>query len=371
MYIHGSAAISDLLDDFVAYRSLRPADPRLPGLAEIRPGSVPRKGDMAYAEIVAEILRAARRLTQPLAELRRVLVIGDTQRSDGGAFETICAATGWRGRCFICDEQPGKAPITRQQSNITYANAWQALYAFHATLEAEEFPLDAGTVVVLDIDKTLIGAKGRNHRLIDQARLAALRAAVAETLGSAFDQQRFEQTYRELDQARYHPLTEDNQDNVAYLCVVIGGGVLDSGEPAGFLGAGYSFRDVLDAVGARLAGTNPALARFHSEIAQLVQAGDPTPFKAFRQREYVETSALLGYREGATVEQLLTQELVITAEVWQVAQEWARRGALLFGLSDKPDEAAIPSAAAALLGALPLHRMRTHIVGIYSGGQNG
>ncbi len=364
MRIYGSAAISDLLNDFVAYRSLRPADPRLPALGDIRPGPVPRKGDIAYAEVVVEILRAARQLTQPSIALQRVLVIGDTQRSDGGAFETICAVTGWRGRCFICDEKPNESALMRQQGNVSYANAWQALHSFQATLEAEEFPIDAGTVVVLDIDKTLIGAKGRNHRLIDHARLMALRATVAATLGNAFDQQRFEQIYRELDQARYHPLTEDNQDNVAYLCVVIGGGVLDPDEPARLIANGDGFRKALDLVSARVLSINPALAIFHEQIARLVSEGDPTPFKAFRRREYLETGALLGCVDTASVEQLLAQEIVITSEVWQVAQEWAQHGALLFGLSDKPDEAALPAEDAAQTGALSLHHMRTHIVGV-------
>jgi hypothetical protein len=364
MQVYGSAALSDLLGDNVAYRSLRPVDLRLPGLADIRSGPPPRKGDTAYAEVVIEILRAARRLTQPDAGLHRVIVVGDTQRSDGGAFETICAASGWRGRCFICDEKPSEAAATRQQGTISYANAWQGLYAFQAALEAEEFVIDTGTVVVLDIDKTLIGAKGRNHQLIDRARLTALRAAVAETLGSAFDPEHFSAIYRELDQARYHVLTEDNQDIVAYLCVVVGGGVLTAQEPARLVQDGYRFRDALDLVSDRVATVNPGLAAFHDQIAHLVLAGDPTPFKGFRRREYTETCRLLGCSTATQPEQILAEEIAITAEAWQVAQKWARQGALLFGLSDKPDEAAIPTREQALAGSLALHRMQTHVVGV-------
>jgi hypothetical protein len=362
MRTYGTAAMSELLGDFVVYRSLRPADPRLPSLAQLRAGAPPRKGDPAYATVVAEILRAARRLSAPAAAVQRIIVIGDTRRSDGGAFTTICAATGWRGRAFICEEEPGASARIREESGVAYANAWQALHAFHAALEAEEFPLDVGTVALIDIDKTLIGAKGRNHRLIDQARLKALRAAVAETLGAGFDAALFEAIYRELDQSRYHPLTEDNQDNVAYLCVMIGGGVLGQGETARLLEEGHSFRDALDLAGERVLAAAPALAPFHDEIARLVIHGDPTPFKDFRRREYAETIARMGGAEGEPAA-LLESEIVITGEIWEVAQEWARRGVLLFGLSDKPDEAAMPTRADSERGALPLHRIRTHIVG--------
>jgi hypothetical protein len=292
-----------------------------------------------------------------------LLLIGDTRRSDGGAFETLCASTGWRGRAFICDEDPGSSPQVRYERGVTYANAWQALHAFQAELEAEEFVIDTGTVVVIDIDKTLIGAKGRNHRLIDQARLRALRTAVAATLGAGYDQAAFEATYRELDQSRYHPLTEDNQDNVAYLCVMVGGGVLRPDEPGRLLAEGHSFFDVLNIAGGRVLGMAPALAPFHDEIVRLVLKGDPTPFKAFRRREYTETVALMGSAGQADIETLLQQEIVITGEIWEIAQRWAGRGALLFGLSDKPDEAAIPAQALAENGALPLHRIRTHIIG--------
>jgi hypothetical protein len=364
MRIHGSAAISDLLGEFVVYRSLRPADPRLPGLAEIRPGVPPRKGEPAYAWVVSEMLQAARRISRPGARIERVIMVGDTQRSDGGAFDTICSATGWRGRAFICNEEPGAAPRIHQKGSTVYANAWQALHAFHAALEAEEFRIDAGTVVVIDIDKTLIGAKGRNHQLIDKARLVALRMAVAEALGAGFDQRLFETIYHELDQSRYHGLTEDNQDNVAYLCVMVGGGVLSADEPARLLDDGHTFRDALDLAGDRVLAAAPTLAPFHDEIVRLVLSGDPTPFKAFRRREYHETIARMGCGTSTSPEALLAEEITITAEIWELAREWERRGALLFGLSDKPDEAAVPDRAEARAGAQPLHRITTHIVGV-------
>lgn len=158
--------------------------------------------------------------------------------------------------------------------------------------------------------------------------------------GPDFNQAAFEAIYHELDQSRYHPLTEDNQDNVAYLCVMVGGAVLRPDEPSRLLAEGHAFRDVLNIVGDRVLGSAPLLAPFHDEIVRLVLRGDPTPFKIFRQREYAETVALMGKQTSDLAEELLASEIVITGEIWELAKEWSRRGALLFGLSDKPDEAA-------------------------------
>jgi hypothetical protein len=372
MRVYGAAAMHDLLGDMVAYRNLCPADARLPAGRDLAvelgvpPGKPLRKGDDDYARVVAAILRAARALDAPHAALRRLIVVGDTHMSDLGAFASLCAVTGWRGRAFICQEEPGAAPATTREGDVVFANRWSALYDFAAALDREGFAVDEETVVVLDIDKTLLGARGRNHRLIDEARMRALRASVAETIGEAFDESVFETAYRALNQAAFHPLTEDNQDYVAYLCLMVIGGAVTLESLRDRLAAERTggFAALVAAIGRRATWPSPRLGAFHNRIAALVAAGDPTPFKAFRRREYQETAARMACRpDGVVAEQLLNEELVLTVEVWQVAQAWRERGALLFGLSDKPDEAAIPDEAAAARGLLPLHCIRTHIAG--------
>jgi hypothetical protein len=67
--------------------------------------------------------------------------------------------------------------------------------------------------------------------------------------------------------------------------------------------------------------------------------------------------------EEVPIETRLSQEIVITQEVRDRAIEWRTRGALLFGLSDKPDEASIPTTNLASQGYLPLHQIETHVVG--------
>ena len=95
-----------------------------------------------------------------------------------------------------------------------------------------------------------------------------------------------------------------------------------------------------------------------------MQDGDPTPFKVFRYNEYLTTVDRMGQLDdGACIEELLREEIVITQEVRLVAGEWQGKGALLFGLSDKPDEASIPTDEQAAQGYKAIHKMETHAVG--------
>lgn len=367
MRIYGTGAISDLLGDGVVYRSLRPADARLPGGPELaarlglQPGAPLRKGDTAYARVAAAILRAARALDAPDTPLERLVVLGDTRLGDGGALASLCAETGWRGRGFICAEAPGEPRQVARDGALTLANRWAALRDFETELDNEGFEVDARTAVAIDLDKTLLGARGRNDALIDQARLQALRESVAELLGGAFDGAAFEQTYRVLNQAALQPLTADNQDYVAFLCVMVDGGLVGLEELQAMLADGRlgRFEDVLALSGERAGRLTPGLRAFRDQIAGLVAQGDPTPFKGFRRREYRETLARMGYAGLDTPAlYLLRTELVLTGEVWELALRWRGRGALLFGLSDKPDEAAMPDG-----DGEPVHCARTHIVG--------
>jgi hypothetical protein len=366
--VYGTASIADVLGDFVAYRGLRPADVRLPGLEQIAPGPVPRKGSAEYARVAVALLRAAQQLARPGVELRRLVFVGDTRMSDGGAFTTMRAASGWDARCFIGRDDPNN-PEAQREGDVTYAGSWAALHFFAAALEAEEFLVDEATAVVVDLDKTFLGARGRNDRLIDQARLRALRDSVAGVLGARFDAAEFERIYRTVDTARFHTLTEDNQDYVGYLCVIVAGKVFSLGHLEQLVDRGVEggSRRLLAMVeeACEVAGwPSPAIERFHDDFARPAAAGDPTPFKDFRRREFVETAALMGrLPEDVDAVRALAEELVITAEVWQVARGWQEQDAVLFGLSDKPDEAAMPSDEDAARGVLPLHRVRTQIVG--------
>lgn len=171
MQIYGLHAVADLLDDFVAYRNIRPADVRLPGLADIAPNTQPRKGDEAYANVAVTILQAAQRVRNA-PQIQRFCMIGDTRQSDGGTYSTIAKRTGWAGAAFICDEKANDAPLyaPSSEAGIMLSNRWSHIEAFSA-----QQIIDSTTAIIIDLDKTLIGARGRNHQLIDAARLTALK----------------------------------------------------------------------------------------------------------------------------------------------------------------------------------------------------
>jgi hypothetical protein len=203
--------------------------------------------------------------------------------------------------------------------------------------------------------------------VIDGARVAAIEATVADALGEAFDRERFRKAYTTINVARYHPFTADNQDNVAYICLMLGGGVSDLSTLISQIESNQlkTFRDFMDRVDAEAELLpSPGLRSLHDDIYGRVRADDQTPFKAFRRREYRETVARMGcLRDDAPQERMLAEEICITRELLEAAEWLRRRGCLLTALSDKPDEATMPTPELVARGYLPLHRVAAHIVG--------
>ena len=66
---------------------------------------------------------------------------------------------------------------------------------------------------------------------------------------------------------------------------------------------------------------------------------------------------------AASAEEILSSEIVVTEEVRDMALVWKERGAILFGLSDKPDEASIPSPDLARQGYVPIHQVEAWSIG--------
>lgn len=374
--VFGRASIADFLGDFLVYRSLIPMDERLPGLDAIRgqtglpAGRVPRKLQPDYAQVIVHLLNAARALDAPGTDLKRLIFVGDTRMNDGTAFTNICRAGGWPGFAFIASEtrEPPAVevvPVGKEQS-LYLANRWAALADFERYLDWEKFPVDPSTAVIVDLDKTALGARGRNAHVIDQARVQAVQDTVANLLGNDFDETAFTTAYEQLNQVEFHPFTGDNQDYLAYVCLILGSGLYDLTSVVEEVGSARlsSFGEFIQRVEDQSKALPAALAEIHSEIYANVQAGDPTPFKAFRRNEYLRTVGRMGcLGDEASVEELLAGEIVVTQEVRVMAEEWRERGAILFGLSDKPDEASIPSSELASQGYLPIHRTATHAVG--------
>lgn len=371
--IFGTAALSDVLGDLVVYRSLVPCDPRLPDVGTLRrelglaDGALPRKTEPSYARVVAEILRHGDRLRGG-GSIGSVIVVGDTIHNDGTAFENLCGALEVPGAALICHETDDPECLEERGSGdrTTYlANRWRLLDGFDARLARHGIEVGPATVVVVDIDKTAIGARGRNHAAIDAARFAAVRRTAADVLGSEVDPAAATAAYDRLNQPPYHPFTTDNQDFVAYLCLLAGSGRIGIDDLAeGILGGRWSgFAGLLEEVSGWSSRLPDGLRTIHRQVTTAVAAGDPTPFKRFRAAEYLETVSRMGTDTDDDLGAVLAGRITITHEVLRWAREWSRRGALLFGLSDKPDEASLPSPALAAAGYEPLHRTTALVVG--------
>lgn len=377
MKLYGLSALADFWGDFIVYRNLKPADRRLPALTDLQrelglpAGLIPRKNESDYARVVAAILKQARRLTLPGADIRRVVFLGDTRLLDSTAFANLCAAGGWPGLAFIGSETAAPfAPQTEVMSGgqvLYLSNRWAALDgAFREFVAGQGFPIDEHTALLIDMDKTALGARGRNAAVIDHARVQAVEETVAGLLGEAFDLQAFRTAYDLLVQPAFHPFTGDNQDYLAYTCLILGSGLetLEGLVSRIRVGEMRAFRQFIVEVDARASALPPSLSAIHKEIFANVQAGDPTPFKPFRYNEFRLTSARMGWlTEDAPLEKLLDEEILLTREVRDLALDWQARGALVFGLSDKPDEASLPTPELAAQGFAPLHRKQTHVVG--------
>jgi hypothetical protein len=234
--------------------------------------------------------------------------------------------------------------------------------------------VDERVAVIVDLDKTALGARGRNDRVIDGARVEAVRRTVGDLLGEDLNQQArdgargqaFQRAYDLLNQPEFHAFTADNQDYLAYICLILGSGLYGLESLVSQVRAGLlrTFEQFIAQVDARAAELPPDLRGIHSGIYKRVRHGDPTPFKTFRYNEYRATVERMGSLPGeASVARLLQEEIVITQEVREIALCWRGQGALLFGLSDKPDEASFPPTDLAAQGYQPIHRTPTHAVG--------
>ena len=382
MEVYGMASAAEFLGDRIVYRNLKPGDVRLPGLDAILPrlglpaGRVPRKHERDYARVVAYLLESARRQDRPdltSKPLKRLFFVGDSELLDGTAFDNLCEVQGWYGIGFIgaeTDDPPAARIVTLPSGRALYlANRWSGLEVFDQHCTQAGLPIDEQAAVVIDLDKTILGARGRNSQLIDRARSQAMEHTIAALMGEAFVPADFYQVYRQFNQAAYHPFTSDNQDYLAYICLMVLAGAVEASRLAEAVTSG-EFKDFLQfawQMDLGSAGMPVEIKRVHSDVFARIQGGDPTPFKAFRYQEYALTVSLMGYLPSdSPVDVLLNDEIVLTQEVRQAALMWLERGTLLFGLSDKPDEASVPRPDQMAQGFLPLHKTLTHVVGSLS-----
>ena len=373
MMSYGRACVQDFLGSFIVYRNLTPIDRRLPGLPELReplglPVTLtPRKTSPKYAQVVAQIMNRAQVIRGEKAAIERLIYIGDTRVNDGTAFTNLLTAGGWSGAAFIASEttEPEETHVeTRDGATILLSNRWSALDSFDAFCRMSGVPINERTAVVIDLDKTALGARGRNDRVIDDVRLQAMQSTIRELLADRFDEESFQANYNRLNLPLYHPFTTDNQDYLAYICLIMQSGAIAQDVLFDALDRGKirQFVQLLAWVDEREGTLSPSLRQTHKSVKAALSEGNPTPFVDFRRNEYRITVDRMGSLDDSTpVEKMLEEEILITHEVMQIALRFRDEGALLFGLSDKPDEASLPPDG--LSDYLPIHEKTTHVVG--------
>ncbi len=386
MNIYGLGRISDFLSDNIVYRNLNPADGRLPAFESVSEAikfpekRIPRKSEDNYAKVIVYLLEFAQALKNPHKKIKNLVFIGDTHLLDVTAYTNICRVGGWEGAAFIGSEnqKPPAVEINKisDHQRVFLSNRWIALdneksqgvfnESFPKFCEQYRIFPNEDTALVIDLDKTALGARGRNGHVIDKARVQAVQNTIATLLGDGFNLQTFQHVYDILNQPEYHVFTADNQDYLCYICLIIQSGFYSFDEVVRLVkgGAIASFDEFIRLVENDKQRLSAGLLSVHESVYRFNDSGDPTPFKAFRYNEYRTTIGKMGYfKEEQPVEKMIDEEIMITKEVRDLALAWQQLGVLVFGLSDKPDEATFPPADLASSGYQALHRTQTHILG--------
>lgn len=373
MRLQGTATVADFMGELIVYRRLEPADRRVPGLKALASGlgladhDLPRKADAAYARVVQRIMRSAHAMNGASHPLRHLIYVGDSPSLDLAAFRNLLAEAGWKGWVFIGSDAVAEPRALQFDGNQCRGNRWGMLADFLAWCRNDGATIDESLAVVVDLDKTILGPRGRNDHTIDDARTEAGSRVARAALGDRFSEQVFGRMYRELQQSKYHFFTEDNQDFLVYTTLLLAAGVCGFEELLEDLRERRiaTFRQFLDFTDPLGDPREPdGLRAIRREVSANFRAGDPTPFKTFRQEEFRTTVARMNPNvEGADLGQILRERITINFEVVQLVRFLRRQGALALGLSDKPDEAVYPTPELAAEGFRPLHNIATVAVG--------
>lgn len=366
----GLVSLSEFLDDRLIYRDLQPVDRSYQGYVQcarhfgLDPADIPRKTDPEYSKVAVWIVDHMQEHRTD-AEIEELLFIGDTYGTDGVAYSKMISFTQWQGSCFICSEDTS-VPAQLQwgeQNQIVEANRWSHLVDWMHGLRQSGMALDTRTAVVVDIDKTVLGARGRNDTVIDEARLASLHQALKNQLTPDFDFTNFRIVYDAISQPEYIALTGDNQDYIIYICLMVLSGVINIREVGNLIQQNMQFDHLVRWISTQVENLSMQMRQLHDQYQMCSRNGDRTPFKQFRRQEFLDTAQRMGQLPaGISLAKRLQTEICITQEIRELCLWLQEREVLLLSLSDKPREATMPHKRWHK-GLLPLHHIPTHAIG--------
>jgi hypothetical protein len=209
--------------------------------------------------------------------------------------------------------------------------------------------VDKYTIFIVDIDKTIIGAKGRNDLSITKARFDAIKEIANEIIGN-YDEKKFFEIYQKLNEKKYHSFTEDNQDIVTLLTILF---YLDLYPFSKFLD---EFEKGIHIDKLTFLKTILKKTRKSSKFIELlkncilrIENYDQTPFIEFRYKEFEKTIKRMDFLNDETPQDiLLEEEIMITREVYEIICKAKDRDAKVLGLSDKPEASSFPQKGVSL-----------------------
>ena len=275
--------------------------------------------------------------------------------------------SGWPGLAFIGRDNLAEESQLTFEGCIGRGNRWTNLPAFLGAALQNGNSLGASCAIVVDLDKTLLGPRGRNDGSIDMARSEAAMQVARDVLETTSKRDAFATVYREMNRPTYHFFTEDNQDYLVYCALMLAAGLYDFSALQEDFSAQrvLRFSDFLDAIDCQISeAVSPELRAIHCEVAHNVRAEDSTPFKSFRRQEYIITTQRMRPDSlELSLDVLLRDNITLNSEVTQAITYLRQRGALVLGLSDKPDEAVFPDVSLAAQGFCPLHWAPAWLVG--------
>ncbi len=329
--------LSDIFGNYLVFRELNPVSNSLPQFSEIKRAlsltKLPRKKDEEYAKALYYIFSKAK-------SFNKVFYIGDTLMSDASVIKNFSKFPEIETFGIITRE--GEVGKFEFRENFLLSGRWADLEKAFSVCEENVFRADERTVLIVDIDKTAIGARGRNDKAIDKARLDAIRELAEEIFGK-IDEEKFSKAYQIANKKEFFYITEDNQDIVSLLSFFVYECAVSEEELSGkkFENA----KELIEKVSVR----NPVLKTYAETVLKNIEEENPTAFPEFRKKEFLKTTVRADFLPDETpIAELLSEEITITGEVYRLALKLKKRGVLVFGVSDKPALSTMPQEGSSL-----------------------
>ena len=125
-----------------------------------------------------------------------------------------------------------------------------------------------------------------------------------------------------------------------------------------------SFRQFIDRADGLIDQARPACSKSIATCMPWCGRAIPPPSRLFGATSIcAPRPALAAFPADAPLDRMLAEQVCITQEVRELALWLRRRGCLVMTMSDKPDEATLPTPELAAQGYQPLHRLQTVAVG--------